>query len=348
MQTKVLKVVAPVRADLAGGTADMWPLYCMIGGAKTINVALDLWVCVECTREVSPVASVEISVAGSKPVLLTTPNSSKAIGQLDPLARFPATILSELWEQQGLQGKMKFKISAQAPVGSSLGGSSSLCVALVYAFLQSTSQLEEPGWQWKVMAWCRDVEAKYMQKPTGTQDYLAALFGGLRCYHSTLGQTTEHSYSNSVFDELSKRAIILFSGEMHHSGRTNWEVFKAVMDDRSDVQQGMKDVCQIADEMDKELKGHCRWKEIGRLMSDDWHTRKKLFGVDTPRLDEVMRALSTQNILGAKVCGAAAGGSILVLCEPDRKTNFTRFCSDNRIEILPASCTLQGVSNIKA
>ena len=36
------KVSAPTRADLAGGTLDLWPLYCLFGEAKTINVALDL------------------------------------------------------------------------------------------------------------------------------------------------------------------------------------------------------------------------------------------------------------------------------------------------------------------
>ena len=42
MKTEKFTVSAPTRADLAGGTLDLWPLYCLFGSSKTINVALNL------------------------------------------------------------------------------------------------------------------------------------------------------------------------------------------------------------------------------------------------------------------------------------------------------------------
>src|SRR5437868_15029846 len=35
-----ITVRAPVRADLAGGTLDLWPLYLFHPGARTVNVAI--------------------------------------------------------------------------------------------------------------------------------------------------------------------------------------------------------------------------------------------------------------------------------------------------------------------
>src|SRR5215475_9277894 len=37
---KKVIVRAPVRADLAGGTLDLWPLYLFHPGARTVNVAI--------------------------------------------------------------------------------------------------------------------------------------------------------------------------------------------------------------------------------------------------------------------------------------------------------------------
>src|SRR5687768_2071300 len=36
-------VRAPVRADLAGGTLDLWPLYLFHPGARTVNVAISYY-----------------------------------------------------------------------------------------------------------------------------------------------------------------------------------------------------------------------------------------------------------------------------------------------------------------
>ena len=37
---KKVTVRAPVRADLAGGTLDLWPLYLFHPGSRTVNVAI--------------------------------------------------------------------------------------------------------------------------------------------------------------------------------------------------------------------------------------------------------------------------------------------------------------------
>ncbi|HEX8254022.1 MAG TPA: galactokinase, partial [Thermoanaerobaculia bacterium] len=36
-------VRAPVRADLAGGTLDLWPLYLFHPGSRTVNVAISFF-----------------------------------------------------------------------------------------------------------------------------------------------------------------------------------------------------------------------------------------------------------------------------------------------------------------
>src|SRR6185295_18666180 len=40
---KKVIVRAPVRADLAGGTLDLWPLYLFHPGSRTVNVAISFY-----------------------------------------------------------------------------------------------------------------------------------------------------------------------------------------------------------------------------------------------------------------------------------------------------------------
>lgn len=45
-----IKIFSPTRVDLAGGTLNMWPLFNFVGGAKTVNVAIDVYWQVELTK----------------------------------------------------------------------------------------------------------------------------------------------------------------------------------------------------------------------------------------------------------------------------------------------------------
>jgi len=40
---KKVIVRAPVRADLAGGTLDLWPIYLFHPGSRTVNVAISFY-----------------------------------------------------------------------------------------------------------------------------------------------------------------------------------------------------------------------------------------------------------------------------------------------------------------
>ena len=49
---KNVKTQSPTRVDLSGGTLDMWPLYSFVGGATTINLAIDIWTFAEINERI--------------------------------------------------------------------------------------------------------------------------------------------------------------------------------------------------------------------------------------------------------------------------------------------------------
>ena len=338
--------MAPTRADLSGGTLDLWPIYCAVGGGRTINVALDLWASV--TFEVLPsvVFKMEIESFGNQKCSFEEPMTADEIRKLPASVQFPAFVASHFLRQQdGLPEQcIQMKLETLAPLRSGLGGSSTLAVAMVRGFGRIFNQFVEQGWQWRLLEWVRDCEAAFLNTPTGTQDYLAALFGGLKSYTSEVGGIRLDEYSDSVREGLKERLLVIFSGEMHSSGLSNWELYKAAMEGNADVMRGFHAIQAISEKLHLELSSRVvNWKNIGACLNEEWKTRQQVFKVHTPRLNEIVDFLSQQKVLGRKVCGAAQGGSLIALVEPDHRERVIKACEQTGIQILKASPAAQGV-----
>jgi D-glycero-alpha-D-manno-heptose-7-phosphate kinase len=340
------KVLAPTRADLAGGTLDLWPLYCILGEAKTINVALNLRVAALFEVSASPSFRVEITLNKNDVFTFSEPMDKAQIKLLKPALKFPVFVISRYLEERSTLPKslIQIKLQSEAPMGSGLGGSSTLCVAIIRGLAKVFGDFIEQGWQWRMLHWVRDVEAAYLCTPTGTQDYLAALFGGIRCYTSRIGGIDSSPYSSGVLEQFSERLVVLFSGEMHQSQVSNWEVYRQAMEGHEEVNQGLLYLKQVADQLDGELRsGHLSWKYIGQCLNEEWQIRKKMFRVETPRLNEIISFLADNNVLGAKVCGAAQGGSLIALVEPSAKAKLVEKCQSFKMQVLPSTCAKEGV-----
>lgn len=346
MKHEKFVVSAPTRADLAGGTLDLWPIYCLFGTGRTINVALDIKAF--CHFECSPNSTQIIQIENNKGIkfLFTDPNLGSELESVPKEIKFPVAVVSRFFSQNVIKENfhLKIKIETQAPVGSGLGGSSTLCVALLRGLSYLTSKFEDSDWRWKMLSWVRDVEAEYLKTPTGTQDYLAALFGSLSCFNYQIGEITHQSYSPLVVKELESRMLVLFSGEMHHSGLSNWEVFKKALEGDSQVLSGLKAIHDIAESLHQELSSQkVNWQKVGILLSEEWNTRKATLGVNTERLDEIIKFLTSLKVHGVKVCGAAQGGSLLVLVDPKEKKQIAEACQSKGIQVLPSSVSEYGV-----
>jgi len=236
-------------------------------------------------------------------------------------------------------------LGSEAPLRSGLGGSSTLAVALVRGMSRLFRDYFEQGGQWRMLDWVKDAEAAYIKTPTGTQDYLAAMFGGLNCFVTELGAHRQEAYPESVFNELCDHLLVLFSGEMHNSGLSNWEIYKGAFEGNKETLSGLKAISDLSQQLDGELRsGRLAWKHIGQLLSEEWKVRRATFHVETPRLDQMVSFLQGQKVLGTKVCGAAQGGSLIALIEPGRRKEITEACRDKGLQVLHTTGTRRGVT----
>lgn len=340
------EVTAPTRVDLCGGTLDLWPLYTFFDDAITINAAIDLRARAKFKVENHTVCKVTVQNAQGETHTFYEPLNAEALTKVPASIRFPVAIVSRYLKQHKTlpEISLQIEVSSEAPLRSGLGGSSTLCVAVARGMSRLFNEYVDQAWRINLLHWVKDLEAGFLRTPTGTQDYLAALYGGLNAFHFSTGKITQEGYSDETFQELNKRTLVLFSGEMHHSGVSNWEIYKSAIEGRGEILSGLKEIKQLSSQLDEELRLHsCNWQTVGKILSDEWEIRKRIFKVDTPRLTEILSHLGKLNILGAKVCGAASGGSLLVLVEPAEQDAVIRDCQANKIQVLETSLSETGV-----
>src|SRR5437899_6552280 len=158
---------APCRADLAGGTIDLWPLYLFHPGALTLNFAVNILTTCRITRMKGKRIHLRSLDTKKEEVFASFEALRRANRFRLPLA---ARLLQFFAPKEGLL----METDSESPAGAGISGSSALMIAATAALARFTDRnltLE----QMRVIA--QNVEAQIIQVPTGCQDYYPALYG---------------------------------------------------------------------------------------------------------------------------------------------------------------------------
>ena len=298
-------VRAPVRADLAGGTLDLWPLYLFHPGARTVNVAISFYA----ESEVVETGD------GAIEVHLTDAQYRQRYESMKELAADPkASLIFRALEHFHLKG-IRITTRTDAPRGSGLGGSSALSITLVRALSEIAGAPLEGEQLINVV---RDLETRLLGVPAGIQDYYPPVFGGIGSLHLVPGAPVRHPIATPVAD-LARHMLLHYTGVAHFSGTNNWEMYKRHIDGKKKVQRGLAKIAANSIEMEKALEA-ADFKEAGRVLSQEWESRKALIeGISTPEIDAAIDGAIAAGAWGGKVCGAGGGGCIVFLFPPENR-----------------------------
>src|SRR5581483_1035444 len=286
----VITAQAPCRADLAGGTVDLWPLYLFHPGALTLNFALNILT----TCRITP-------LKGKRIVLRSLDTAREEdFSSLDALRharhfRLPlaAYLLQFFAPKEGLL----METNSESPAGAGISGSSALMIAATAALARFTDRnlsLE----QMRVIA--QNVEAQIIRVPTGCQDYYPALYGGVSAIH--LDADGIHREAVPVApEEIESRFVLAYTGVPRQSGINNWEVFKAHIDGNSRVFRNFEKITAIARAMHRAVAAG-QWNDVARLLREEWKLRRtNAPGITTPLIDKLIAISARYGGRAAKV-----------------------------------------------
>jgi D-glycero-alpha-D-manno-heptose-7-phosphate kinase len=294
------------RVDLAGGTLDIWPLGLLHASASTVNVAIDVAVRVSVERSSGrySVRQGEHRIDAASPAdLAAQPEAALAglVAAALELPPFDATMASG------------------SPRGGGLGASSAMTVALIAA-AEEAFDLPRSGADRRA-ALARDLEARLMGLPTGTQDHYAALLGGaLEIRHRPGGERVRRL--DVDLDAMAASLLVVYTGQSHFSAGQNWQVVRRRLDGEPEVTALLEGISEVASALVADLEAG-DLPGVGARMAEEWRLRRRLAEeISTPGIERLLDLASAHGAWGGKACGAGGGGCIALLCPAGRKAEL--------------------------
>jgi D-glycero-alpha-D-manno-heptose-7-phosphate kinase len=323
---------APCRADLAGGTIDLWPLYLFHPGAMTLNFAVNILT----TCRVTPLKAKHIHLRS-----LDTKKEEhfESLDDLRSRKKFRLPIAARLLQFFAPKEGVLVETDSESPAGAGISGSSALMIATTAALARFTDRnltLE----QMRVIA--QNVEAQIIEVPTGCQDYYPALYGGVSAIR--LDADGIHREAVPILpEEIESRFVLAYTGAPRKSGINNWEVFKAHVNGDRHVFRNFERIAAIARSMHQALVGG-DWNGVARLLREEWKLRRtNAPGITTPLIDKLIAVAGKNGGRAAKVCGAGGGGCVIFLVEKGAASRVATAIGDAGARVLPLQVARDGL-----
>jgi D-glycero-alpha-D-manno-heptose-7-phosphate kinase len=321
---------APSRIDLAGGTIDIWPISMLLQDAVTVNVAIELRARATVTRRSDGRVRI-VSLDRRRRVMRRLPvRLEDAKGPLALLLR----LVAAFEPNRGLE----LTCEAAAPAGAGLGGSSTLAIATAAALARWNG--ERLGRE-RLLRRVMNHETALLRVPTGNQDYLAAVHGGLCAYHHEPDGTRREKLPLPI--GLEQRLVLAYTGQPRHSGFSNWDMFRRFVDGQRRTVSRLESIARISRELaDAFREGDL--EAAGRLVGEEGKLRYRLApSVATPALLAADCAARHAGALGVKVCGAGGGGCLVALVREGRSVAVAAAIAETGARILPVKISRRGL-----
>jgi D-glycero-alpha-D-manno-heptose-7-phosphate kinase len=324
---------ASCRADLAGGTLDLWPLYLFHPGAVTVNFALSIHT--SCRIEPRPGRAIHLRSLdtgredrfANLPELCRAPGGRHAIGM---------HLVRHFAPQEGFL----LETDSQSPAGAGISGSSALMIATVAALARFTGR-KLAREEMRVIA--QNVEAQIIRIPTGCQDYYPALYGGVSAIHLGVEGIRREALPVAPA-EINQRFLLVYTGAPRESGINNWEVFKRHMNGDKLVVRNFDLISAIASAMRAALL-KSDWDDVARLLREEWKLRRRNHpGISTPLIERLISIARRNGGVAAKVCGAGGGGCLILMTDAESKPRLAESLAAAGGRVLPFEVAKRGVS----
>ncbi len=304
----IIEARAPTRVDLAGGTLDIHPIYLIEDDVWTVNTAVDVPVSVRVAtaRKGFTVSSQDLRQRVRAESIDALPTG----GPLDLICR----ALRFASPKTGLT----VTLNSTAPPGSGLGASSALLVALLAALDRLGRRSRRPD-DLVALAW--KLETQSIRMLTGRQDYLAAAHGGVNAVRfGPDGDRVEPLLARPTMRAaLQDRLVLVYTGQPHSSGVTNWSMVRAYLDGAPDVVSRMRGIAAVARQMRDALREQ-DLNAVGELLAEEWAHRRELApGVSTPEIEKALSIARRHGAVGGKACGAGGGGCVVIFTRAGAK-----------------------------
>jgi D-glycero-alpha-D-manno-heptose-7-phosphate kinase len=308
---------APLRLGLAGGGTDL-DAYCDNFVGYVLNSTISLYV--HCTIEAKDDGKI---IFESTDIEQAVEVESSEFLELDGHMDLYKGIYNRIIKDY-VKKPLSFNIStySDVPSGSGLGGSSTLVVSVLKAFVE---WLNLPLGEYDIARLAFDIEREDIGIVGGAQDQYAATFGGfnfMEFYDNKRVIVNPLRIKNWIIDELEASMVLYFTNITRQASQIEQEK-KNLLDDEKSL-TAMHEVKLDATLMKESLlKGDI--ENFAKILGKSWESKKRVSSsISNTEIDRVYDLAIANGAYNGKVSGAGGGGFMFFMVEPARKLQLIR------------------------
>jgi D-glycero-alpha-D-manno-heptose-7-phosphate kinase len=305
-----LTASVPCRID-CGGTLDLSALALQLErfSPSTVTIAI------------SPRTTATLSRGPRNKVIVQSSTIGSEKSRLESLPlKGPFSLVNAIVQHFGVTG-LRLTIRSDVPMGSGLGGSGSVAVAVVAvisAALAKDRNMRLPSRFW--IAWmARELENSVQASLTGFQDQLAAVYGGVNCWTWHYARH-RHPYTRNILMEtrrlnrLNLRIAVAFTGEERVSTSVS-ERYSADYLAGKTRREWIR-IVQLVTEFSDALVAE-EWRRAATTLREEMNIREQICSDLWPNSALSLRAAAQYHGCVVRTTGGNKAGSVWAFGEPD-------------------------------
>lgn len=327
----IIRSRAPLRLGLAGGASDVSP-FCDRYGGFVLNATIDAYA--YCHLE---------PTTGNRLRLVAADREESLEVAADALLSFDGPLpLHQAVHQrivrdfnQGQPLSLNLTTASDAPLGSGLGASSTLVVAIVQAYAE---WLKLPLGEYDIAQLAFRIEREDVGLLGGRQDQYAATFGGfnfMEFYAENRVIVNPLRIRDRILFELESSLVLYYSGISRSSADVIREQARRVTDLNAEAIAATQELKQDAVLMKEALlKGNVR--EMAGVLGRSWEAKKRIASsITNPAIEAAYAAAFQAGAHAGRISGAGGGGFIIFMVDPLRKPQVMRALQAAGGQLLP-------------
>jgi len=208
--------------------------------------------------------------------------------------------------------------TSDIPAMSGIGSSSSFTVGLLNALYALKGEVVTKR---RLAFDAIHVEQNMIGEPVGSQDQIAAAFGGVN--RIEFGEGKDDIFVQPIPINGEKLEYFQNSLLFYFTRFTRYasEVAKEQIEKTPQKIKELNLMKEMVDEAINILSGHVeRFHEFGKLLHESWMLKRNLTRlISNGNIDDIYQAAINAGAIGGKLCGAGGGGFILLFVPPENQ-----------------------------
>ena len=334
---QAVRARAPLRLGLAGGGTDL-PSYAEAHGGAVLNATIDRYAFASIQPRRDGCLVFDACDVGQE----ETHKASQAVP--DSRLLLHRGVYERMVREHNDNQPLAITVTTvvDAPMGSGLGSSSALVVALIEAYC---AYLDVPLGRYEVAHLAHQIERVDLGLAGGQQDQFSAAFGGINFIEFLQGGrviVNPLRFRQAVINELESSLVVCFSGQSRMSDRIIRQQSERLDARSAEALEAMHQLKQDAANM----KGAVLLGDMeafAEILERSWMAKKRTApAISNPQIDE-LEALGRRNgAMAAKVSGAGGGGFMMFVVPSERRYRLIVALNEAGGQAYPVKLTERG------